>query len=267
MHVSSLGYRTDLALLRLGGSEIEDRDDHLVVRSPHNPGHWWGNFLLLASPPPVEETDRWITEFANQFPEAGHMALGFDGAGGTRTALSGFSERGMSVEAQAVMTATEVHEPPRPNEDADYRALSTDSDWEQLVDLRMACMDEGLGPDAYREFAIAKVATIRGLVEGGHGAWFGAFEDGRLLSGMGVFRADAGLARFQSVETRPEARGRGLAGTLLHHVSEYGFATLGATTLVIVADPEYHAIGVYRSVGFKETEAQLQAERPPTSGT
>jgi ribosomal protein S18 acetylase RimI-like enzyme len=102
-------------------------------------------------------------------------------------------------------------------------------------------------------------------VEGGHGAWFGAFVDGRLLSGMGLFRASEGLARFQNVETRPEARGRGLAGTLVHHVSRYGFDELGARTLVMVADPDYLAIRIYRSVGFAETESMLQAERPPAA--
>jgi hypothetical protein len=49
----------------------------------------------------------------------------------------------------------------------------------------------------------------------------------------------------------------------VHHVSRYGFDELGARTLVMVADPEYLAIRVYRSVGFETTETQLQAERPP----
>ena len=265
MEIRSLGFKTDLALLRLGGSEIEDRGDHLVVRSPHNPTFWWGNFLLLQAPPPVEDTDHWLEAFAREFPGAEHVALGFDGVRGTTDELSGFAERGLSVEGQAVMTATGVHEPPRPNLEAEYRALSGDADWEQLVELQMACIDEGQDPDSYREFTVAKVATIRGLVDGGHGGWFGAFRDGQLLSGMGLFRAGPGLARFQSVETRPEARGRGLAGTLVHHVSGYGFGVLGARTLVMVADPEYLAIRVYRSVGFTESETQLQAEKPPAS--
>ncbi len=266
MHVRSLGYRTDLALLRLGGSEIEDRDDHIVVRSPHNPGHWWGNFLLLQSPPAPDDTGRWLDAFAAEFPEAEHIALGCDGVDATPDALSGFVGKGLSVEGQSVMTATTVREPPHPNPDAEYRALTSDADWEQLVELRLSCIDEGLDPESYRTFAVAKVATIRGLVEGGSGAWFGAFDDGLLVSGMGLFRAGQDLARFQSVETRPDARGRGLAGTLVHHVSEYGFAELGARTLVMVADPEYVAIRVYRSVGFAETEVQLQVERPPTQG-
>jgi ribosomal protein S18 acetylase RimI-like enzyme len=263
MRVRSLGYRTDLALLRLGGSEIEDRGDHLVVRSPHNPTHWWGNFLLLPAPPAADDVDRWLRAFATEFPEAGHVALGFDGTHGNVEDLSGFAERGLSVEGQAVMTATAVHEPPRPNRDAVCRALAGDDDWDQLVDLRMACIDAGHDPEAYRAFTVAKVATVRRLVEGGHGDWFGAFEDGRLQSGMGLFRAGADLARFQSVETRPEARGRGLAGTLVHHVSRHGFDVLGVRTLVMVADPDYLAIRIYRSVGFAETETQLQAEKPP----
>ena len=51
MDVVSLADRTDLALLQLGGSEVSDRGDHLVVRTPHNPAYWWGNFLLMAEPP------------------------------------------------------------------------------------------------------------------------------------------------------------------------------------------------------------------------
>jgi ribosomal protein S18 acetylase RimI-like enzyme len=265
VEITSLGVRTDLALLRLGGSTVEDRGDHLVIRSPHNPTFWWGNFLLLPGPPPPERTDHWLGVFAAAFPEAQHVAIGFDGVHGTPADAAGFVERGLRVETSAVMTATAVHEPPRPNRDADYRQLGSDGDWDQLVDLRMAAMDAAHDAEGYRTFTLAKVATIRALTEAGHGGWFGAFEDGRLVSGMGLFRASEGLARFQNVETRPEARGRGLAGTLVHHVSRYGFDELGVHTLVMVADPDYLAIRVYRSVGFAETESMLQAERPPAA--
>jgi predicted GNAT family acetyltransferase len=101
------------------------------------------------------------------------------------------------------------------------------------------------------------------MVDAGHGQWWGAFVDGRLLSSMGLFTASPGLARFQTVKTHPEARGRGFAGTLVHAVSRYGLDELGASTLVMVADPDYLAIRVYRSVGFDDTEVQLQAERKP----
>jgi ribosomal protein S18 acetylase RimI-like enzyme len=264
MDVKSLGYRTDLALLRLGGTLIEDRDDHLVLRSPHNPTHWWGNFILLPAPPPAEEAERWLEVFHETFPDAEHVAIGFDGIDGDLDDLASFSALGLVVERASVMTAQAVNEPPHPNHQATYRALSSDDDWAQLVEIRVACNDDQ-EPDGYRTFVEAKVNTNRLLTEDGHGAWFGAFVDGRLLSAMGLYRADTGLARFQSVETHPEARGLGLAGTLVHHVSRYGFDELGADTLVMVADPEYLAIKIYRSVGFETTENQLQAERPPVA--
>jgi hypothetical protein len=46
-----------------------------------------------------------------------------------------------------------------------------------------------------------------------------------------------GYARYQHVETDPAARRRGLAGTLVWHAGRYGREVLGASTLVIVADP------------------------------
>jgi ribosomal protein S18 acetylase RimI-like enzyme len=262
VQLTSLGYQTDLALLRLGGSQIEDKGDHLVIRTPHNPSYWWGNFLLLPGPPPRSETQGWMEAFAQEFPDATHLTLGFDGSDGSLDDIAGFAEAGLTTETAAVMTAREVHPPPRPNTEAEYRPLTSDADWAQRVDLRIACKDDGHDPESYRIFAQAQSDTLRGLAEAGHGDWFGAFVDGQMLSSMGLYRASPGLARFQSVETHPDARGRGLAGTLVHYVSQYGYRELDAHTLVMVADPTYLAIRVYRSVGFAETESQLQAERP-----
>ena len=260
--VRSLGYRTDLALLTLGGSTLEQRDDHVLVRTPDNPLHWWGNFLLLPRPPAAEETGRWLDRFAAEIPDATHVAFGVDGTDGQVADLRGMTAAGLHVEAARVLTANAVHEPPHPNRSADFRRLAGDDDWAQLVDLRLACKDDR-DPVDYREFCERKAASNRRLVEAGHGAWFGAFEAGRLRTSMGLLRASEGLARFQSVETHPDARGRGLAGTLVHHVSRYGLDELGAHTLVIVTDPDSSAIRIYRSVGFADTESQLQAERPP----
>jgi GNAT superfamily N-acetyltransferase len=264
VQVRSLGYQTDLALLALGGSEIEDRGTYRVIRSPHNPAFWWGNFLLLASPPPADEADRWLDVFTQTFPEAQHRALGFDGTAGSVADLSGFSAAGLTAEGQTVMTARTVNAPPHPNEEATYRTLNDDDDWAQHVELRLACYGDGSTSGRDREFAVARAATMRSLVTAGHGAWFGAFLGDRLVSSMGLFSTATGLARFQSVETAPDVRGQGLAGTLVHVVSRYGLAELGAHTLVMVADPEYSAIRLYRSLGFADTETQLQAERPPS---
>lgn len=263
MEVASLGYQTDLALLQLGGSHVEDCGDHLVIRSLHNPTHWWGNFLLLAEVPAPRDCRLWLDRFGAAFPDAAHVALGFDGTGGSVTDLAWFAARGFNVDAQTVMTATEVHEPSHSNSDAVYRRLRSDEDWSQSVELRVRCNDQQLEASTFRRYVTAQVRTNREMGEAGHGGWFGAFVAGRLVSQMGLFSAGRGLARFQSVETDPSHRRRGLAGSLVHHVSRYGLDELGARTLVMVADPNYFAVDLYRAVGFAGTERQLQVERAP----
>ncbi len=219
MRVVSLGCRTDLALLVAGGSEVEDRGDHLVVRSPHNPTHWWGNFLLLERAPAAADAARWLERFAATFPDAGHVAFSVDGTHGRVSDLDPWAAAGLVVEAQAVMTASGVRTTRR-RSDAVCRALVSDEDWAQSVELRVRCSDGREEPAAFRTYATAQAQTRRQLVDAGHGGWFGAFDDDRLVSQLGLFVAGPGLARFQSVETDPDFRRRGLAGTLIAHAVE-----------------------------------------------
>ncbi len=261
MNVSSLGYQTDLALLERAGSTIEDHGDHLVVRTPSNPTFYWGNFLLLDHVPDPDRIDSWLECFMSSLPGAVHRALGFDCRACAVADLAGWAERGFKTEASAVMTATAVQPPPRPNGEATYRRLESNDDWARSLELQIAChegYDEGS-----KEFVTRRNASNRALVADGGGGWFGAFLGDELVSQMGLVDTGAGVARFQAVETHPDARGQGLAGTLVHVVSRYGFDTLGARTLVMVADPEYVAIRVYRSVGFAVSESDLSAELAP----
>ena len=262
MDIQGLGWRTDLALLEISGSTVEDKGDHRVVRTDDNPTFWWGNFLLLAGPPAdAADARQWLGAFEAAFPVARHRTFGIDGTTGSAAQTSSFTDLGLDAEVSSVMTATSVHEPPRPNHEATYRPLESDADWTQQVELTM--VGEEIGYDL--EFSEGRTRQFRRLVDAGHGQWWGAFEGGRLLSSMGLFRASPGLARFQTVKTHPDARGRGLAGTLVHEISRFGFADLDAETLVMVADPEYLAIRVYRSVGFTDSEVQVGVERKPVS--
>jgi ribosomal protein S18 acetylase RimI-like enzyme len=257
MDVAALAFRTDLALAALAGSEVEDHDSHVAVRTPDNPTYRWGNYLLLPEAPTAETLPAWQDVFARTFPGVEHRTYGVATPDGAQEDLAAFAAAGFETEAASVMTATAVHEPPRPNREAPYRPLTSDDDWAQQADLWLTGDDVGS-----REFVLAKVAGERRMAEAA-GAWWGAFLGDRLAASMGLVAASPGLARFQQVQTHPDARGRGLAGTLVHRVSRYGFEELGAATLVMVADPEYLAIRIYRSVGFTDSETQLQAEWVP----
>jgi hypothetical protein len=258
VRVTSLGYRTDLTLRVLEGAEVADRGDYLVVRSPGNPNYWWGNFLLLAGIPEPGAGGAWLDRFAVEFPAARHVALGVDASSAEAVIPYEFIAAGLEVSRETVLTAAEVRPPPHPNSEAEIRPLTSDDDWRQSVDLGIRCFD-GAEPTLYLE---RRAAVRRQLTQAGRGTWFGAFTGGRLLAQLGLFDVGDGLARYQHVETDPEARRQGLSGTLVWHAGRYGTDVLGARTLVIVAETAGEAIRVYRSCGFAPFESQLSFERP-----
>src|SRR5690348_1634130 len=197
MEIASLAFRTDLAMLEHSGSRVEDRGDHLVVRTPDNPTFWWGNFLLLATAPEDEaEARARLDDFEREFPEARHRTFGVDGTDRSIDDAAAFTGLQLDSEVMSVMTATAVHEPPRPHADAIFRTLTSDDDWERQLELSMVG-EEGPGYDL--AFCRARTAAERSLVEQGYGAWWGAFGGVELLSSMGLFTASPGLARFQHV--------------------------------------------------------------------
>jgi GNAT superfamily N-acetyltransferase len=257
VRVTSVGFRTDVALRVLEGAQVTDRGDYLVVRSPGNPEFWWGNFVLMAGMPEPGSAGMWLARFAAEFPAARHVALGVDRAPYQAAVPDCFPAAGLAPQRGTVLTCTLVHEPPHPNTQAAIRFLESDDDWQQSVDLGVRCYGEG----EPQEYLRRRTAARRRLTRAGMAAWFGAFLGGRLLAQLGVIDAGGGLVRYQDVETDPVARRRGLAGTLVGQAGRYGREVLGASTLVIVADPADAAIRLYRSCGFAETEPQLTFER------
>ena len=260
MNLTSLGYATDLALLAHGGSLIEREDGYWRVTSPHNPTHYWGNFLLLdapGSPAAAEEL------FRRALPNASHVALGIDRIDLRLADLTAYAEAGFEVFEGTVLVATSIIEvPPPPG--ATIRQLITEADWAQSVALSMATRDEKYEATGFLTYLEAKMATQQRLSQDGRGAWFGAFVDEALVAHMGLFDCGEGRARFQTVETHPDFRRRGMASATLSAIARYATETLGTTQLVIVADPDYVAIDLYRSLGFVVRESQVQMQRLPT---
>lgn len=260
MDIRSLGFRTDLRLLELAGSVIEDRGTHLVVRSPANPTHYWGNFLLLADLPVPGGEREVIGAFRTEFPVARHVAIGVDGTEDLTERVAAFAEAGLEVDSAVVLTARTVVAPaPTP---AQLRPLAGDAEWEARALLNRDANPED-HPEDILVFARARAAQERALVAAGHGQRYGAFLDGRLVATAGVFRVGGDLARFQSVETHPAVRRQGLAAAVVHAAARHALDELGAGTLVIVAEPDSQALRIYRSLGFAERERMLQMQLSP----
>lgn len=261
VRITSLAFRTDVALRALEGAGVTDRGDHLVVRTSGHPEFWWGNFLLLARVPGPGEAGAWLARFAAAFPAARHVAFGVDTAEDAPMP-DDFAAAGLAAEHAAVLTAARPNPPAHPNTDAEIRPLDSDADWRQSVELASRCYD-GDEPAFLKGRAMAR----RRLTRAGAGAWFGAFTGGRLQAQLGLFDVGDGYARYQNVETDPQARRQGLAGTLVWAAARYGHEVLGTRTFVIVADPADAAIRIYQACGFTRREAQLSFDRPPAAGS
>jgi GNAT superfamily N-acetyltransferase len=254
VQLASLGFRTDVALRAAEGSEVTDRGGYLVIRSPDNPGFWWGNFLLLRAWP--TDGDGWLGRFAAEFPQAEHVAIGVDAteAGGQVTA----EFASLEPETSTVLTCAGIRAPGHVNTEAEIRPLESDQDWRQSVELNLRCYGEPTPGD----FQQLRSVVRRRLTQAGRAAWFGAFDGGLLVAQLGICDAGGGLARYQDVETDPAARRRGLAGTLVWQAGRFARTAFGAGTLVIVADPAEGAIRVYRDCGFADAQTQFSFARP-----
>lgn len=262
MDFTSLGYRTDLMLLQLSGSVLTDQGDYVVVRTPANPSFWWGNYLLFRTAFAPGDAAAREEIFHREFPDAKHLALGVDTIDGAVGSEDEVKAQGLEVDRSTVMTAREVREPARPNETSQYRQLSSDDDWEQSFAVSLECATMTVDEE-YRVFSRRRMEAERQLCESGHARWFGAFDGDRLQASLGLAWDGSGVARFQNVQTRPADRNQGIAGTLVHRASRYGFDELAAHTLVMVADPGYLAIRIYRALGFDDNEVQLAVFRRP----
>ena len=271
----SLGWQTDLIFAQFDG-QVLDRGNHLLVRTPGNPTFWWGNFLLFQHAPGPGDLARWMAlfdeEIASVQAESRHRAFGVDVR--ERVSLPAeFAAAGFALNEATVLTLApgQLRAPAKAlPANFEFRVLELPRDSAAVVDKQVA-VDEGRYEAAgYRVFAQRQMVRYAGLQRACLGHWFGlvADVDGRavLAASCGLFRDPSradGLGRFQVVSTHPAWRRRGLCTALVHAACGHGFDAMGLRTLVMVADPDDVAIGVYESVGFRRGTSTWQFERAP----
>jgi ribosomal protein S18 acetylase RimI-like enzyme len=72
--------------------------------------------------------------------------------------------------------------------------------------------------------------------------------------------------RFQSVDTAAGYRRRGICSRLVVEAARRTAEQHGAQRFVIAADPDYHALGLYESLGFQRKERVAGVCRQPARG-
>jgi GNAT superfamily N-acetyltransferase len=252
-----LGWHTDLAVLRLEGSAIDDRDDHLVVRTPANPLYYWGNFVLVTDPARVDEPARWLEVFEAEFPEAAHRAVGLVARPADEDAWRALD---LELDHDDVLAADACPDPTPAPQGYLVKQITDAIEWDQSTGMRVEHFAEG-DP---REAEFERLRTEERIARSADGsvAWFGAFHGDRLAAELGIVDCGDGVARYQSVVTAAEHRRRGLAGHLLGVAARWA-AERGATHWVIVADAGSDASRLYQRRGFGPADRGFRAQRKP----
>lgn len=131
----ALAAHTDLAILQLSGSLIEGCGDHLIVRTPSNPGFHWGNFVFVTEPDQVDAAGHWVSVFAEAFPQDRHRAVGLVTAPSCPEGMADWLAAGLEIEHEDVLSTSRLPTL-RPLADGyTVRELATDDDWAQDLDL------------------------------------------------------------------------------------------------------------------------------------
>jgi hypothetical protein len=252
----SLGFRTDLAILEHSGTKITEHEEFLRIETPDNPGFFWGNYLYFKRAPQPGDFTRWEETFRHEFRFSSgvrHRVFSWDAE--EQGDIADFQQAGYGADTASVLTLRHGEIAPAPDArgDLEIRPLTSDADWEAMVQNQIACRLESFSRAEYEPFKRRQARNWRSMAEAGLGNWHGAFVEGKLVAECGLYFFKD-LARFQAVGTAPEWRRQGLCQSLIHRLSRDALEARPHTMLVMAAAADEPAERIYRKVGFQPHE-------------
>ena len=276
MSTRSVGWASSIDVLPLD-KVVQRRGGYVAVRSPSNPSHYWGNFLLFDEPPqPGRRLSMGralrggIRRRASGPPSHVRVGSNRDRHGAARSEFGG---RGYDLDESVALVAraAQLKPHPRQNRQVEVRALDAADGadvelWAAVVELQVEGRDPWHEEVAYRAFSRQRLDDLCALFRAGRGAWYVALDDatGTVVGSCGIV-ATTGRGRYQAVDTAAAVRRRGICSRLVVEAARRCAADYGAERFVIVADRQYHALGLYESLGFERSEHLFGACRWPLS--
>jgi ribosomal protein S18 acetylase RimI-like enzyme len=268
----SLVWASSLDVLPLD-SVVERRSGYLIVRSPSNPKHYWGNFLLFDDAPGEGDAVRWEALFEQAFdnePRVRHRMFGWDTTDGRQgAAREEFEARGYRIEEWIGLVAEAglllPHD--RRSHEVEVRALDPLGDselWAGVLELQIAGRDPVHEEDEHRAYSHARQVELRELFQAGRGAWYVALapDASEVLGSCGIV-VTGGRGRYQAVDVALPHRRRGIASRLVVEAARLSVETFAPEQFVIVADASYHALTLYESLGFERQERVASVSLTP----
>ena len=259
-----LGWATDIAVLQHMGSTIDNRGDHIVVRTPEVPLYHWGNCIFVTDPDAVDDAQRWVDVFESDVPEVDWLAVGLVRMPAD---VAGWARHGAELEFSDVLATSTLPAQSACPHSYDVHPLVLAEDWEQFVQRDIALNEEERRQEreSHERFARERARAYRAMAQQNTARFFGAFSAGRLVAELGIVRCGE-VARYQTVGTDQAHRGRGLASHLLGVAGAWA-RDEGCNQWVIVTEATNPAGRVYRRAGFVVDAPLVTAyRRPPVEG-
>lgn len=258
--IVSLNHQTDLMMAGFR-SQILDRGDYLLVRTPQSPGFHWGNYLLWERAPVAGDLERWRALFRQEFPDAGlvrHEAFTWDTfePGG----VAEFLGAGFQLHATVALSTQRVEMPPRTNLAVSVRPVVHEAEFEAAIEGQLETRDPAFDRDRYFDFCQRQMALYREMIAAGRGLWWGAFAGEELVGSLGVFHSQ-GLARYQVVTTHRQHQRQGICARLVYEAGRHALEHFGVHTLVMAAEAGSDAARIYQSAGFCARETSYALSR------
>jgi ribosomal protein S18 acetylase RimI-like enzyme len=242
---------TDHHLVRLHGT-VDQVDGITVVRVPDNPGYRWGNCIHLPDAPHPNELEGFLQLARDLFidqPQSTHAQVRWDGDFISEELAALAEAKGLQHDSGQAMHADALVEVEV--DDIEIRPMDMEDEWKDIVELNIACDPEEIdGVADYIEFKQGLRRAWRAWEQTGDATWWGAFIDERLVGQAGMVRCPGGRGRFQSVETHPEFRRRGVCSTLTSQMGNHALRELDCDTLLLGVNHLGLAIHAYRRLGF-----------------
>ena len=247
-------------------ADVIDRGDHVVFRSDRFPTYYVGNGIEIRDASARRDLQAWEALFDEHFERDRFKHTTFTFKRDPQLEPLAHAARAAGYNAVVFLTyliATVAEPPGPPPKGFTVEQVASEAEWDRLRiwDNRVN-RDKPwyIGPeDNDRMFAKTRYVSEQVGIE-----WLTLVDaDGEIASKLGLFRHGP-VYRLQDVATAPEYRRRGLSTHLLRVALHRAIEEGGADGLVVEADTDYHAIELYRRVGFRDVGERVEMIRFPS---
>ena len=248
-------FKTDFFFLKEGGI-VEEFEDYILIKTPNNPTFYFGNYLLLKNAPKSDQRADLEKLFDEIITVKETRHYNFCWTDPSKEDYSDFINAGYEYQVCLSLVAykDDLIVPKRLNEEIEIRAFDGESDWQKWLELEIEEREPSSTEEGFTVYIEKKKTKYLKMCEKGKGNFYGAFINGELAASAGLFFED-GVGRFQMVVTRTKHRRKGICTTLIYTMMKKYFQKLDY--LVIVAVEGYHALDIYKNLGFKEKDYQV----------